>query len=92
VFIFCVYYICFIVIHVNSVHFAIFNSFITWHDVCCICTVGELCNKMNIDAATDAIKEEHLPEEECHGRVVGYVVVTVSATVSAALSFFESPV
>jgi len=91
VFIFCVYYICCIVIHVNSVHFAIFDSFITWQHVCCICMVGE-CNKMNIDAATDAIKEEHLPEEDCHGRVVGYVVVTVSVTVSAALSFFESPV
>jgi len=27
----------------------------------------------------------------CHGRVVEYVVVTVSAIVSSALSFFESP-
>jgi len=41
-FIFCVYYICCMVIHVNSVHFAMFYSFITWQDVCCICTVGEL--------------------------------------------------
>ena len=41
-----------------------FDSFITWEDVCCICTVGELCNNMDIDAATDAIKEEHLPVEE----------------------------
>ena len=32
--------------------------------VCCICIVGELCNKMDIDAATDAVKEEHLPVEE----------------------------
>ena len=32
--------------------------------VCCICTVGELCNKMDTDAATDAIKEEYLPVEE----------------------------
>ena len=41
-----------------------FDSFITWEDVCCICTVGELCNNMDIDAATDTIKEEHLPVEE----------------------------
>ena len=41
-----------------------FDSFITWQDVCCCCTVVELCNKMDIDAATDAIKEEHLPVEE----------------------------
>ena len=53
-----------IVIHVNNVHFAVFNSFITWEDVCCICIVGELCNMMDIDAATDTIKEEHLPVEE----------------------------
>ena len=41
-----------------------FDSFITWEDVCCICTIGELCNNMDIDAATDAIKEEHLPVKE----------------------------
>jgi len=41
-----------------------FDSFIMWQDVCCICIVGELCNKMDIDAATDAIKEEHLSVEE----------------------------
>ena len=29
-----------------------------------LCTVGELCNKMDPDAATDAMKEEHLPVEE----------------------------
>ena len=49
----CVYILCvlymFIVIHVNCVHFAMFGSFITWQDVCCICTVGELCNKMDIE-------------------------------------------
>ena len=58
------FYICCIVIHVNNVHFAMFDSFITWQDVCCICTVGELCNKMDIDTATDAIKDKHLPVEE----------------------------
>ena len=63
-FIFCVYYVCCIVILVNSVHFVMFDSFITWQDVCCICTVGKFCNKMDIDAATDAIKDEHLPVEE----------------------------
>ena len=41
-----------------------FDSFITWEDVCCICTIGELFNNMDIDAATDAIKDEHLPVEE----------------------------
>jgi len=35
-----------------------FDLFITWQDVCCICTVVELCNKMDIDAATGAIKKE----------------------------------
>ena len=29
-----------------------------------LCTVGELCNKMDIDTATDAIKDKHLPVEE----------------------------
>ena len=58
-----------------------FDSFITWEDVCCICTVGELCNKMNVDAATDAIKEEHLPVEETDDSCVfKYIEIVPLAT------------
>ena len=49
--------------------------------MCCICTVGELCNKMDIDAATDAIKEEHLPVEETDDSCVfKYIEIVPLAT------------
>jgi len=52
-----------------------------WEDVCCICFVGELCNKMDIDAATDAIKEEHLPLEETDDSCVfKYIEIVPLAT------------
>ena len=35
-----------------------------WQYVCCICFAGDSCNKMDIDSATDAVKEEHLLVEE----------------------------
>ena len=34
-----------------------------WQYVCCICFVGDFGNKMDIDSATDAVKEEHLTVE-----------------------------
>jgi len=57
------------------------DSFIMWQDVCFICTVGELCNKMDIDAATDAVKEEHLPVEETDNSCVfKYIEIVPLAT------------
>jgi len=35
-----------------------------WQYVCCICFAGDLCNKVDIDSATDAVKVEHLPLDE----------------------------
>ena len=58
-----------------------FDSFITWQDVCCCCTVVELWNKMDIDAATDAIKDEHLPVEETDDSCVfKYIEIVPLAT------------
>ena len=58
-----------------------FDSFITWQDVCRIYTVGELCNKMDIEATTDAIKEEHLPVEETDDSCVfKYIEIVPLAT------------
>ena len=49
--------------------------------MCCICTVGELCKKMDIDAATDAVKEEHLPVEETDNSCVfKYIEIVPLAT------------
>ena len=60
--------------------------------MCCICTVGELCNKMDIDTATDAIKEEHLPVEETDDSCVfKYIEIVPLATAGPYASLHLAP-
>ena len=52
-----------------------------WQYVCCICFVGDLCNKMDIDSAADAVKEEHLLVEETDDSCVfQYIEIVPLAT------------
>ena len=51
-----------------------------WQYVCCICFVGDLCNMMDIDAVTDAVKEHFSEEDTDDSCVFKYYEIVPLAT------------
>ena len=62
----------------------VYRACITWHDVCCICFVGDISSKM--DSTTNAVKDECLPVEETDNPY-GFKIVSVVSLAGDTDSF-----